>query len=132
MEEDIDIEKIKQKKIQELLDKQKEITQDTVTDLDQTNFDNMIYNNSLVLVDFWADWCGPCKLMHPVFERLSKEYKKIKFARINVDANQSIAVRYNVQAIPTFILFKDGKEAQRMTGAIGESGIRTIANNFLQ
>jgi len=79
-----------------------------------------------VFVDFWAEWCGPCKLMHPVFERMAKKYNRVTFARVNVDQNQPIAMRFGVQAIPTFIMFKSGQEIDKMMGAVGEPGIHMI------
>jgi len=69
--------------------------------------------------------------MHPVFERMAKKYSKIKFARVNVDQNQSIAMQFGVQAIPTFIMFKDGKVADKMMGAVGEPGIHLVAKKYL-
>ena len=70
-----------------------------------------------VLVDFWAAWCGPCKLMGPVFEDLSKEYEgKVTFAKLNVDENQDIAAKFGVMSIPTLVMFKGGKENGRLVG----------------
>ena len=71
-----------------------------------------------VLVDFWSSWCPPCKMMEPVVEGLSQElYGKALVAKINVDQNPKIAARYAISGVPTFILFKEGKEVQRCTGA---------------
>ncbi|MFN3654544.1 MAG: thioredoxin [Candidatus Nitrosotenuis sp.] len=128
--EDPEIEKIKQKKLAEMLRQQQEAEFPAdVTDLNSSNFEQNIAKG-LVLVDFWAEWCGPCRLMHPVFERMAKKYRHIKFARVNVDLNQEIAMRFGVQAIPTFIMFKDGQAVERMMGAIGEPGIHTIAKKY--
>ena len=70
-----------------------------------------------VLVDFYADWCGPCNAMAPVIEELAKELEeKVKVGKINVDENPDIAVEYNVMSIPTFIIFKNGKEEKRFVG----------------
>lgn len=132
--EDEELEKIKQRKLQEMISAQKEMqeqSQVSVLELDSTNFDSTIASNNLVLVDFWAEWCGPCKIMHPVFERMAKKYREIKFARVNVDSNQPIAQKFGVQAIPTFIMFQGGQEAKRMMGAVGEPGIHMIAKKFL-
>ncbi|MBI5145646.1 MAG: thioredoxin [Thaumarchaeota archaeon] len=101
----------------------------SVIDLDQTNFDQTI-SGGLVLVDFWAEWCGPCKSMHPIFDRMSKKYRHVKFARVNVDRCQDIAMRFAVQSIPTFIMFKNGQPVDRMVGAVGEPGIHMIAKKY--
>ena len=130
--EDPELEKIKQKKLAEMLQQQQESiaqSQVQVLDLNSANFDSAV-SNGLVLVDFWAEWCGPCKMMHPIFDRMAKKYRHIKFARVNVDQNQDISMKFGVQAIPTFIMFKDGKRVDRMTGAVGEPGIHMIAKKY--
>jgi thioredoxin 1 len=131
--DDPEIEKIKERKLAELMKRQTEqktFQEPNVVDLDELNFDHVISNNKLTLVDFWAEWCGPCKMMHPVFDRLAKKYRNICFARLNVDNGQAIAIRFGVQAIPTFIMFKNGQPTERMTGAVGEPGIHMICKKF--
>jgi thioredoxin 1 len=130
--EDPELEKIKQKKLAEMLQQQQESiaqSQVRVLDLNSANFDN-ITSQGLVLVDFWAEWCGPCKMMHPIFDRMAKKYRHIKFARVNVDQNQDISMKFGVQSIPTFIMFRDGKQIDRMIGAVGEPGIHMIAKKY--
>ena len=97
-----------------------------IIDLGNSNFDQIISAENPTLVDFWAEWCGPCKSMHPIFESLEKQYPKIKFARVNVDQNQNISMKFSVQSIPTFIMFKSGQIIDKMMGAVGAPGIHMI------
>ncbi len=127
MSDDPEIEKIKQRKLEEMLKQQnKPKIEPGITDLNDSNFDQIVSAENPTLVDFWAEWCGPCKSMHPVFESLSKNYPNVKFARVNVDNNQNISMRFNVQSIPTFIMFKSGLVVDQMMGAVGAPGIHMI------
>ena len=92
--------------------------------LNDANFESVIKENSLVLVDFYADWCGPCRMMAPVIEELAKELEgKIVVAKINVDENPDTAAKFQIFSIPTFILFKDGKAEQKILGVVGKAGL---------
>lgn len=86
--------------------------------LSSENFEKEVLNSEQpVLVDFYAEWCGPCKMMAPIIEEIAGELQgKAKVGKINVDENQELAMEYNVMSIPTLIIFKDGKEAKRFVG----------------
>lgn len=89
----------------------------TVTDGD---FTDVIENrDGLSIVDFWATWCGPCRMVAPVIEQLAKEFEgKLQVAKLDVDANQQIAMRYNVRSIPSILFFKDGRHVDTVVGAV--------------
>jgi len=90
-----------------------------VLELNSKNLEEAIKNNPSLVVDCWAPWCGPCRMMSPVIEELATDLKgKITFGKLNTDENQDIATRYQVQAIPTLLIFKDGKLADRKVGAL--------------
>jgi len=133
--DDEELENIKKKQLEDLLKQQNinNILNETpVMELTSQNFNQEISNNDLLLVDFWAEWCGPCKSMHPIFTRMAKKYKQVRFARVNVDNAQDIAMKYGVQSIPTFIMFKNGEIANQMVGAVGEPGIHMICKKFTE
>ena len=131
MSDDPEIEKIKQRKLEEMLKQQSQAkVEPGIIDLNDSNFDKTISSENLTLVDFWAEWCGPCKSMHPIFESMSKKFPNVKFGRVNVDNNQNISMRYAVQSIPTFIMFKSGQIIDKMMGAVGAPGINMICEKY--
>ena len=89
-----------------------------VTGLTTSTFKDFLRKNELVAVDFWAEWCGPCKIMSPVFEEMSKELTTMKFAKLNVDEEGEIAQQYDVSSIPTIIIFHKRQELSRIVGFI--------------
>ena len=131
---DDELDRIKKKQLDDLLKQQQEqqaIQETPVMELNSSSFTDALLKNKLLLVDFWAEWCGPCKSMHPIFSRMAKKYDHVRFARVNVDNSQDIAAKFNVQSIPTFIMFKNGENVQQMVGAVGEPGIHMICKKFL-
>ena len=97
----------------------------SVISLNERNFDEeVLKSDKPVLIDFWASWCGPCKMMSPVIDAIAEEMgEKVKVCKINIDEEQNLAVKYNVMSIPTFIVIKDGKEVSRSVGVQDKSEI---------
>lgn len=125
-----ELELIRQKKIREMMqkmsgeEKAKKVVNSPVK-LDSSNFDETIKNNENVVVDFWAEWCMPCRMIAPVVEELAKEYAgKVVFGKLNTDENPTIAARYGISAIPTMIFFKKGKPVDQIVGAMPKSELK--------
>ena len=96
-----------------------------IVDSDAESFDRDIASTLPVLVDFWAPWCGPCRMVSPVVERVGAELAgRLKVVKLNVDEAPAIAGRYQVQGIPLLVLHRDGKEIDRLVGAVGEPQLR--------
>ncbi len=102
----------------------------TITD---DNFQTEVINsNQPVLIDFWATWCGPCRMIAPIVEELASEYNgKVKIGKLDVDENQETSIRYGVRSIPTLLIFKDGKIKDTIIGAVPKSQIVQKLNSAL-
>ncbi len=94
-------------------------------ELTEANFEQEVLQSDIpVLIDFWAVWCGPCKMVAPVVEEISREYAgKLKVVKVDVDNNRQTAAKYNIRSIPTIMLFKDGDVAEVMVGAVPKATI---------
>ncbi len=96
------------------------------------NFAELINGETPVLVDFWAEWCGPCKMMNGPLEEIAGEKAgKLKVAKLNVDENQQVAMTYEVMSIPTMIIFKDGVEKKRLVGARSKSALENDLDEYI-
>ena len=106
---------------------------DNVIELTDANFDDMVHNSSNpVLVDFWAPWCGPCKMMTPLVEEIADEYQgKATFCELNTDDARDSAIELNITAIPTIILFKDGQVEKKWVGLTSKKEIAAAIDELL-
>lgn len=104
-----------------------------IVKVNKDNFEEeVLQSNILVLVDFWAEWCMPCKMIAPVLEEIDSEYDgKVKIAKLNVDEESDLATRYNVVSIPTLFLFKDGKVLKQQIGAAPRSKIESLFSDLV-
>jgi thioredoxin 1 len=99
--------------------------------LSASDFDETI-KQGLTLVDFFAEWCGPCKMMAPIVDKLAQEYTgRAKVANVDVDHNIEIAMRYGIQGVPTFGIFKDGQMVHRIVGGVGYQPLKAALDTFL-
>lgn len=106
---------------------------ENIVDVNQNTFQsNVTESNKPVLVDFWAAWCGPCRMVAPVIEELAGEYKdKFGFAKVDVDENPQLASQYGVMSIPTMIIFKDGKPQEQVIGYKPKAELKKLLDAML-
>ena len=100
---------------------------------DEENFTNDVLNSDLpVLVDFWAEWCGPCKMIAPLLNDIAEEYNgKVKVGKLNIDQNESTPPKFGIRGIPTLLLFKDGAVADTKVGALSKNQLKEFIENNL-
>ena len=135
-EEDKELERIKEKKLKQLLARRRERKTEMpnkpvhITD---ANFNEIINNNSLALIDFWAPWCGPCIVLAPTIEELAKEYAgKVFVGKLNVDENPRTAERFQIFSIPTLVIMKNGQEVDRIIGLVPKKHIEAILKKHME
>lgn len=102
-------------------------------ELDESNFDHVIVNSEIpVIVDFWAPWCGPCKMMAPIFNDVAKKYPlKALFVKINTEKHQNMGAKFGIRSIPTLVVYKNGFEKKRISGALDPLRLSNLVNESL-
>lgn len=102
-------------------------------ELTNNTFDEVLVNSDIpVIVDFWAPWCGPCKMMGPNFEKSATKFPlKTLFTKVNTENEQTLGARFNIRSIPTLVIFKEGKEVHRVSGALDETNLTNLVNSFI-
>ncbi len=134
MFEDKELEQIRLRKIQAMLDQadsQKQVSNHPLT-LTDGSFYDAVNAHELLVVDFWAPWCGPCRMVGPIIEQLAAEYAdKATFAKMNVDENQMVPGKFGIMSIPIIIVFHQGKVVETLVGAYPKAHIETILKRCL-
>jgi len=95
-----------------------------VNEVNDDNFETEVIKADKAIVDFWAEWCGPCRVLGPRFEELSNEIKDVKFFKVNVDNNQQTAQKFQIRSIPTLLMFKNGQLAGKIIGALPKDSLK--------
>ena len=105
----------------------------TPIELNERNFDEIVINSDLpVIIDFWAPWCGPCKMMTPTFKKIASKFPlKMIFAKVNTENEENLGQRFEIRSIPTLIVFKNGKEVERVSGTLDEGALTQLVARFI-
>jgi len=136
-ERDTELERIRRKKLEEILAKahgqsSKQETSNFPITVEDSNFDRLVHQHPLMVIDCWAPWCGPCLMVAPVMEELAKAYAgKVVFGKLNVDENPETAARFGVMSIPTLLIMKNGNEVDRIIGSAPKQVIEAKLRNYL-
>jgi len=122
---DEELHRIREMKMKEMLEVMATKKHPDVIHIDEANFQKVITSHPSVVIDFWAEWCGPCRMVGPIIEKLAQEFRgKVVFGKCNTDQNPRITTRFGISAIPTLLLFSHGTMVQRIIGAYPEESLR--------
>jgi thioredoxin 1 len=135
-EDDEELERIKQAKLREIMrradSEKRDAPLNKPVEVTDATFEETIQNHPLVVVDCWAPWCGPCHMVAPVIEELSKDYAgKILFGKLNVDENPQVSMQYEIMSIPTLLIFKNGKPLDKIIGAMSRQMLEPKITQYL-
>ncbi|MCG7844931.1 MAG: thioredoxin [Methanomassiliicoccales archaeon] len=132
---DNEIEEIRRRKLEALMGQSRDTgvkKLSVVTEVKDSTFEEFIKSAPLIIIDCWAPWCGPCRMLAPIVEQLAEEFQgKIKFGKINTDENESTPMKFNITAIPTMLVFKNGVQADRIVGAGNKDFMRQKFSKYL-
>ena len=137
MEKDEELERIRRKKLEEMMkslrtSKEAKPKIDKPIEVTDSNFYEVVKSGGLVVVDCWAAWCAPCRIVSPILDELAREYAgKIVFGKLNVDLNRKIPMEYQIMSIPTILIFKDGKLVDRIIGARPRRALESAITKYL-
>jgi thioredoxin 1 len=116
---------LREKRRKELEEKMRHENKGSVEDVDEMHFQQFITTNQFAVVDFWAEWCGPCQRIAPIMDELSKEFSgRVAFGKCNTDENRKLAMQFNIDAIPAMMIFSHGQLVDRIIGAYPKEAIR--------
>ena len=133
-EDDHELERLKLRKLKELMSRGHVTGEklDKPLHVDEGEFDEIVRRYPLVVVDFWAEWCGPCRMIAPIIDELAREYAgRVVFVKVDVDRNRRLAMKYGIMSIPTLMIFKDGKPVDMIIGFQPKPAIKEIINQYL-
>ena len=135
MVENEELEKIKRKKLDKLMEKVEEKESSASNKpvvVSDSNFKEIVQNKPFMIIDCWASWCGPCRMLSPIIDELAQEYQgKILFGKLNVDENQKVAMQYQIMSIPTLLVFKKGELVDRIIGAMPKEALERKIEQYI-
>ena len=135
-EKDEELEKIRQAKLREMMKKSKSFEEEVLinkpVEVTDATFNETVQNHPLVVIDCWATWCGPCRMITPIIEELAREYAgKVVFGKLDVDKNRAVTMQYQIMSIPTLIVFSHGKLVDKIMGALPKHVLEAQITRYL-